>query len=179
MLGSQDGIRSGDSGLWEIMSLLFSALGSPPPQHCVLFWVLQLKTDQGWGAEHLTQPCALREGPEQAGLRRGGIGKQGRYMQSSLGMEGTRTISWSNPWLPFAQANTTCTPNSTIRSVLGGSVFHSPASHPPRSGSKVSSWPGGPAGAGSAETETQSGSGHAVVSWALPSCMPGVHVAVL
>ncbi|XP_066492183.1 protein regulator of cytokinesis 1 isoform X2 [Tiliqua scincoides] len=36
---------------------------------------------------------------------------------------------------------TTSTPNSTIRSVLGGSVFHSPASHPPRSAGKPARTP--------------------------------------
>ncbi|KAJ6662804.1 hypothetical protein lerEdw1_011008 [Lerista edwardsae] len=36
---------------------------------------------------------------------------------------------------------TATTPNSTFRSVLGGSVFHSPASHPPRSGGKPARTP--------------------------------------
>lgn len=44
---------------------------------------------------------------------------------------------WESP-SSFLQLNATpATPNSTIRSALGGSVFHSPVSHPPPSGSKV------------------------------------------
>ncbi|XP_054858921.1 protein regulator of cytokinesis 1 isoform X2 [Eublepharis macularius] len=47
-----------------------------------------------------------------------------------------RVLGFNTPGKVRKLNATAATPNSTIRSALGGSVFHSPASHPPLSGSK-------------------------------------------